>query len=162
MMKGLFNYETAYRSYTRKLLSDFADDNIQYAEVRPNFMQNNQVLPDDGRGAPRNNFAIMDMIIEAFEEFQLETKGKKLHGLKVIYCTPRSFDEDKVAACLKECLAMKRHEKYGRFIAGMLIRSHLPTNSQLTTTRVRSRGRRRQGKASEEPRSRASRVPTEL
>src|SRR5690349_11593616 len=48
MMKGLFNYEKAYRTYTRALLKDFARDNIQYAEIRPNFMTENQLWSDDG------------------------------------------------------------------------------------------------------------------
>src|SRR5690606_39808106 len=50
MMKGLFNYERAYRVYTRALLRDFLRDNIQYAEIRPNFMPNNQLWKDDGSG----------------------------------------------------------------------------------------------------------------
>ena len=44
MMAGLFNYEIAYRRYTRQLLDSFRDENIQYAEIRPNFMQKNQVI----------------------------------------------------------------------------------------------------------------------
>lgn len=43
MMKGLFNYEHAYRRYTQKLLAEFVKENIQYAEIRPNFMMTNQV-----------------------------------------------------------------------------------------------------------------------
>jgi adenosine deaminase CECR1 len=118
MMKGLFNYESAYRQYTRKLLEDFLGDNIQYAEIRPNFMQNNQVWTDDGE-RQCNNFEIMDMIIEEFEAFQRgRREGEKLGGLKVIYCTPRSFEVDKVIVCLNECLEMKMMRKYGKYIAG--------------------------------------------
>jgi adenosine deaminase CECR1 len=43
MMAGLFNYEHAYRKYTRLLLDSFQAQNIQYAEIRPNFMAKNQV-----------------------------------------------------------------------------------------------------------------------
>lgn len=43
MMKGLFNYEHAYRRYTRLLLQELYDENIMYAEIRPNFMNSNQV-----------------------------------------------------------------------------------------------------------------------
>lgn len=42
MMKGLFNYEHAYRRYTQLLLAEFVKENIQYAEIRPNFMNTNQ------------------------------------------------------------------------------------------------------------------------
>jgi adenosine deaminase CECR1 len=44
MMAGLFNYEHAYRKYTRLLLDSFQAQNIQYAEIRPNFMEKNQVI----------------------------------------------------------------------------------------------------------------------
>jgi adenosine deaminase CECR1 len=44
MMKGLFNYETAFRKYTRLFLQDLVKNNIQYAEIRPNFMASNQLF----------------------------------------------------------------------------------------------------------------------
>jgi adenosine deaminase CECR1 len=121
MMKGLFNYKSAYEEYTKRLLDDFVNDNIQWAEIRPNFMKNNQVLKDNGEGYEFDNKGIMDLIISVFERFREEQKdkdGNKLVGLKVIYCTPRSFPPDQVAGCLQECLEMKRHKKYGPYIAG--------------------------------------------
>jgi len=42
-MKGLLNYETAYISYTRRCLQEFADDNIQYAEMRVTFLPTSQL-----------------------------------------------------------------------------------------------------------------------
>lgn len=113
MMKGLFNYETAYREYTRKCLEDFMADNIQYAEIRPNFMDTNQVWTDDGT-RKINNVGIMEMIIEEYQEFQ--KNGGRFGGMKVIYCCPRSWPRDKVATGLKECLEFKK--KWPRWIAG--------------------------------------------
>lgn len=113
MMKGLFNYEHVYRIYTRELLKDFLKDNIQYAEIRPNFMPNNQLWTDDG-AAQIDNEGIMKIIIEEYEDFQRETPN--FAGLKVIYCTPRSFDRKKVETQLDECLAFK--EKWPPYIAG--------------------------------------------
>lgn len=117
MMKGLFNYETAYRRYTRLCLEDFMKDNIQYAEIRPNFMTSNQLFHDDGTG-PINNAGIMDIIIREVERFQADVKreGKFFGGLKVIYCTPRSFQPSLVEASLKECLEFKK--KWPQWIAG--------------------------------------------
>lgn len=43
MMAGLFNTEYVYREYIREFLNSLHADNIQYAEVRPNFMEKNQV-----------------------------------------------------------------------------------------------------------------------
>ncbi|KAI5865970.1 Metallo-dependent hydrolase [Durotheca rogersii] len=149
MMKGLFNYEKAFRAYTRKCLEEFVADNVQYAEIRPNFMKTNQVLRDDG-SASADNFAVMRMIIEEYENFMkdigdmnengdlkenrlLDSQGKPIYvdgtdiprgngfkpsfgGMKVIYCTPRSFDKGRVKDALQECKKMK--ELWPQYIAG--------------------------------------------
>lgn len=113
MMKGLFNYETAYRTYTRKCLEDFVADNIQYAEIRPNFMDTNQVWKDDG-SSKIDNKGIMEMIIEEVQSFRKKTKA--FGGLKIIYCCPRSFPQEKVAFGLRECLEFKK--MWPQWIAG--------------------------------------------
>ncbi|KAK1759589.1 putative adenosine amp deaminase protein [Echria macrotheca] len=115
MMKGLFNYETAYTKYTRLCLEEFAQDNIQYAEIRPNFMSTNQVWKDDGSDRIDND-GIIRLITTAYAEFQKGHKHKVLKGLKIIYCTPRSFDPEKVKAALSECLDFKI--RYEEWIAG--------------------------------------------
>ncbi|KAI3532580.1 adenosine/AMP deaminase [Colletotrichum abscissum] len=114
MMKGLFNYESAYRKYTRGILEDFVRDNIQYAEIRPNFMQTNQLWTDDGT-RQIDNRGIMKIIIEEYDNFQKETKDY-FGGLKVIYCTPRSFTTELVAFALDECFEFKR--EWPQWIAG--------------------------------------------
>ncbi|KAM0331430.1 hypothetical protein ACHAQA_003103 [Verticillium albo-atrum] len=114
MLKGLFNYETAYRRYTRLLLEDFVKDNIQYAEIRPNFMPTNQVWLDDG-SKQVDNRGIMKMIMEEYETFQKKTDGY-FGGMKIIYCTPRSFNREQVEFALAECLAFKK--EWPTWIAG--------------------------------------------
>ncbi|KAJ0163656.1 Adenosine deaminase CECR1-A [Colletotrichum tanaceti] len=114
MMKGLFNYESAYRKYTRGILEDFVRDNIQYAEIRPNFMETNQLWTDDGT-RQIDNVGIMNIIIEEFDRFQKRTKNS-FGGLKVIYCTPRSFSNESVAFALDECLRFK--QRWPEWIAG--------------------------------------------
>lgn len=120
MMKGLFNYETAYRKYTRLFLEDLVKNNIQYAEIRPNFMTSNQLYHDDGTG-PINNWGIMSIIIDEVQKFKADLakhpgSSGVFSGLKVIYCTPRSFSPDKVKAGLNECIAFKK--KWPEWIAG--------------------------------------------
>lgn len=121
MMKGLFNYETAYRIYTRKCLEDFLADNIQYAEIRPNFMDTNQVWTDDGT-SKIDNVGIIEMIIEEYEKFQAaageEGGGRRFGGMKIIYCCPRSWPNEKVAGALRECLEFK--QRWPQWIAGEL------------------------------------------
>jgi adenosine deaminase CECR1 len=119
MMKGLFNYEKAYREYTRRCLQDFVDDNIQYAEIRPNFMSSNQLSHDDGTGSIDNR-GIMMIIIDEVERFRLARgdRGSFFAGIKVIYCTPRSFAPSEVERALKECLEFKK--EWPQWIAGKL------------------------------------------
>lgn len=129
MMKGLFNYETAFRRYTRECLEEFVKDNVQYAEIRPNFMQTNQILHDTAQ-SKIDNFGTMKLIIEEYENFMKdigdmtddgriideENHRPTFSGMKVIYCTPRSFSRDAVRKALDECIEMKK--KWPGYIAG--------------------------------------------
>ncbi|CAK7242806.1 MAG: hypothetical protein STHCBS139747_004308 [Sporothrix thermara] len=116
MMKGLFNYETVYRKYTKRFLRDLIADNIQYAEIRPNFMPTNQLWNDDGT-AKLDNGGIVKLIIDACENFKASKAGKhNFDGIKIIYCTPRSFSNDQVQLALEECFEFKR--KWPNYIAG--------------------------------------------
>ncbi|TGJ86422.1 hypothetical protein E0Z10_g2392 [Xylaria hypoxylon] len=129
MMKGLFNYETAFRQYTRKCLEEFVKDNVQYAEIRPNFMQTNQILNDTAE-TKIDNFGTMNCIVEEYEKFMkhigdMGEDGKIIDnqqhrptfsGMKVIYCTPRSFKREAVQKALDECIEMKK--KWPDYIAG--------------------------------------------
>ncbi|KAF4959976.1 hypothetical protein FGADI_1250 [Fusarium gaditjirri] len=117
MMKGLFNYATAYRRYTRLCLEDFMKDNISYAEIRPNFMISNQLWSDDGTQLIDNK-GIMELIIEEVINFQADMKKQRrfFGGLKVIYCTPRSFAPAQIDAALTECLKFK--QMWPEWIAG--------------------------------------------
>jgi adenosine deaminase CECR1 len=105
MMKGLFNYETALRDYTEECLKEFVRENVQYAEIRPNFMPSNQIFFDDGIRYGQHgkkfesrkrkfeqdnpgkiyeicnekfdeNEATMDIIIDAYEKFMEENRNK--------------------------------------------------------------------------------------
>lgn len=129
MMKGLFNYETAFRRYTRECLEEFVKDNVQYAEIRPNFMQTNQIF-DDSAESKIDNFGTMKLIVEEYERFMkdigdMRDDGKIIDddwhrptfsGMKVIYCTPRSFDREAVKKALDECIEMKK--QWPGYIAG--------------------------------------------
>ncbi|ORY61517.1 uncharacterized protein BCR38DRAFT_411384 [Pseudomassariella vexata] len=116
MMKGLFNYRKAFSAYTRLCLESFVNDHIQYAEIRPNFMETNQIFEDDG-ATKIDNEGTIDIIIDKFKEFQSEAENqKRFLGLKLIYCTPRSFKEEQIETALAECLKFKK--QYREYIAG--------------------------------------------
>ncbi|KAL2186916.1 Metallo-dependent hydrolase [Thermothelomyces heterothallicus CBS 203.75] len=115
MMKGLFNYQTAFVRYTQACLEEFARDNIQYAEIRLDFMPSNQLWDDEGKDQMSNE-RMMELIIEGYNAFQLRHQRKVFKGLKVIYCTPRSFDKPKIVFALNQCIEFKK--KFPEFIAG--------------------------------------------
>ncbi len=123
MMKGLFAYESAFRNYTQACIRDFVQDNIQYAEIRPNFMSTNSLKTDDGRGSIGNEgiLAIIDEELQNTME-QLRKEGKYFGGMKVIYCTPRSFQRKQIEVSLDECIDLKL--KYKHLICG---KSDIPT-----------------------------------
>jgi adenosine deaminase CECR1 len=86
-------------------MRDFIDDGIQYAEIRPNF-PSNALIKDDGSEFI-DNFGLMAIIEEELEKFK---KQEPSFGMKVIYCTPRSFTNEQVERSLNECIELK-----GRF-----------------------------------------------
>lgn len=116
-MKGLFAYESAFRSYTRECIKDFVKDNIQYAEIRPNFMSTNSVKTDDGTGSFGNS-DMLRIINEELQKTMIEIQREKDYfgGMKVIYCTPRSFQKEQIEVALNECIELKH--KYNKLLCG--------------------------------------------
>lgn len=120
MMKGLFAYESAFRNYTRACIEDFAKDNIQYAEIRPNFMSTNTLKKDDGVGSIGNE-GIMQIIEEELQitKAKIKQEGGYFGDMKVIYCTPRSFKNDQIETALNECIELK--QKFPDLLCGKSI-----------------------------------------
>lgn len=118
-MKGLFAYESAFRNYTRACIEDFVADNIQYAEIRPNFMSTNSLKTDDG-SKTMGNKEIMRIIDEELKitMAKLAREGKYFGGMKVIYCTPRIFKKVQIQEALEECISLK--QKYKHLLCGKL------------------------------------------
>jgi adenosine deaminase CECR1 len=114
MMKGLFSYESAFRSYTAACIEDFIKDNIQYAEIRPNF-PSNFLIRDDGINGI-DNTGLLEIIQEELHNAKQKT-GRYFGGMKVIYCAPRSFSNEQVANCLDECIELK--VKFPKLLCGM-------------------------------------------
>lgn len=122
MMKGLFNYETAFRAYIRLLLQNFVDEKILYAEIRPTFMSTNYLFTDKGKRL--DNKGIMRIIVDEVTSF-LKNRGQNgqvagngpFHGIKVIYCTPRSLPNKSIEVALRECREFNK--LFPGWIAGM-------------------------------------------
>jgi adenosine deaminase CECR1 len=118
MLKGLFGHESAFRAYTDACIENFIRDNIQYAEIRPNF-PSNSLVKADATGFI-DNTGLLQIIADAIEK-QRET-GVYFSGLKVIYCCPRSFSNERVAASLDECIELKK--KFPNLICGKHFQRH--------------------------------------
>jgi adenosine deaminase CECR1 len=112
MLKGLFGHESAFRAYTDACIQDFIRDNIQYAEIRPNF-PSNSLVKADGTGFI-DNTGLLQIIADAVSAQQKSSVD--FTGLKVIYCCPRSFSKERVAASLVECIELKK--KFPNLICG--------------------------------------------
>ncbi|KAI0999856.1 hypothetical protein K3495_g8341 [Podosphaera aphanis] len=130
MMKGLFAYESAFRLYTEACIRDFVEDNIQFAEIRPNFMSTNSLKTDDGTGSIGNE-GILAIIEDQLKKTtdQLKSEGKYFGGMKVIYCTPRIFRREQIASALYECIELKR--KYKNLICGFDLVGHEEMGNEL-------------------------------
>ncbi|KAG4431778.1 hypothetical protein IFR05_012735 [Cadophora sp. M221] len=130
MMKGLFAYESAFRNYTRACIMDFVQDNIQYAEIRPNFMATNSLKTDDGVNSIGNE-GIMKIIDEELQNTmaQINESEQYFGGMKVIYCTPRSFKKEQVEASLNECIDLKL--KFRHLLCGFDLVGHEEMGNEL-------------------------------
>ncbi|KAK2814134.1 hypothetical protein FQN50_000538 [Emmonsiellopsis sp. PD_5] len=115
MMKGLFNYESAFRAYIGAAIDSFVADNIMYAEVRPNFFDK-YIVSDDGE-TRLDHHAWLRIIREetAKKIRQLDAEGEKgrFVGMKVIYCAPRSIRIEDMEWCLNDCFDMVGCESRG-------------------------------------------------
>jgi adenosine deaminase CECR1 len=122
MMKGLFNYESAFRNYVGQAIQSFMADNVMYAEVRPNFFDK-FIVSDDGE-TRLDHTVWMQIIQEQIDAKiqELERSGARdfFHGIKVIYCAPRSIQKTDMIWCLKDCIALK--QAYPDLICGSYTR----------------------------------------
>ncbi|KAF7957701.1 hypothetical protein EAE96_003272 [Botrytis aclada] len=109
MMKGLFAYESAFRNYTKECIKDFVRDNIQTI----------------------GNEGIMSIINEELHQTmqEIRSKGQYFGGMKVIYCTPRSFDRGKIEIALDECIDLKK--KYQKLLCGFDLVGHEEMGNEL-------------------------------
>lgn len=88
-------------------------------------MTTNQLWNDEGTEKV-NNEGIVQIIIDACEEFKARNAAnvragvagakKNFDGIKIIYCTPRSFQPPQVQAALAECIEFKK--RWPGYIAG--------------------------------------------
>ncbi|KAK4451676.1 Metallo-dependent hydrolase [Podospora aff. communis PSN243] len=127
MLDGLSSYETAFRMCIRHSLQEFADDNIQYAEIRHCFAP---LWKDDGSGRIDEHGTMNAFIVE-YESFQRVHKFRTLKGLKIVYCIPWSYDRERVRMALDTCIELRL--RYPGWIAGLGFSGHQLAETTLAT-----------------------------
>lgn len=121
MLKGLFGYESAFRRYVGEAIQSFLDDNVMYAEVRPNFFDK-FIMTDDGLGRLNHRAwmtIIQEEIASKMKQLAENGRGEDFRGFKVIYCAPRSIEKKDMKWCLDDCMALKR--EFPDLICGSLL-----------------------------------------
>ncbi|PGH27124.1 hypothetical protein AJ80_01080 [Polytolypa hystricis UAMH7299] len=110
MMKGLFNYESAFRNYIGEAIQSFLDDGIMYAEVRPNFFDKSIPSDDGERQLDHRAWMVIirEEVAKKMKELDEVGKGGHFRGIKVIYCAPRSIKKEDMTWCLNDCIALKQ------------------------------------------------------
>ncbi|KAH8710258.1 hypothetical protein GQ44DRAFT_763093 [Phaeosphaeriaceae sp. PMI808] len=117
-VKGLLNYESAYKWYIGAAIDSMIKDKVMYAELRPMLLDKS--IPTDNGEGKVDNSSQMQLIIDAVKEKQAELGEKKLYqfpfGLKIIYCTPRSISTERMKEELSHCIELK--QKFPDLICG--------------------------------------------
>ncbi|QSS58229.1 cat eye syndrome critical region protein 1 [Histoplasma capsulatum] len=145
MMKGLFNYESAFRNYIGKAIHSFVEDNIMYAEVRPNFFDKYIVSDDGERQLDHRSWMqiIRDEVNATIKQLDADGNGaSRFKGLKIIYCAPRSIQSEEMTWCLDDCISLKQEfpelicgfDMVGCEGRGNQIRDYLPLLLQFRAT----------------------------
>ncbi|KAK3384382.1 hypothetical protein B0T24DRAFT_608201 [Lasiosphaeria ovina] len=116
-MKGLTNYVSGYREYCKAFMWSCVREGILYVEIRLNFMTTNQILSDNGR-SKLSNLDTVELVIEAYNEFQSIHGFHVVQGLRIIYCTPRSFEATQIEESMDECIRWLENPFLNQFIAG--------------------------------------------
>ncbi|CZT17177.1 uncharacterized protein RCC_03009 [Ramularia collo-cygni] len=106
-LKGLTNYESAYRSYVGDAIDSMISDKVMYAELR-DMLFKKTITSDDGK-TQLDHFQQMHIVCEEIsrKREQLPNYDVFPFGLKIIYSAPRSISRDLMQQELQNCLRLK-------------------------------------------------------
>jgi adenosine deaminase CECR1 len=114
---GFLSFESAYRENIRRLLWAFAQDGVQYAEIRVALNSNFNITSDDGEkllGVPE----VLQLFVDVMKEElpKIRDQGFDFYGIKVIYACRRNDTNEAMRWCMDTCIAMK--QRYPDLICG--------------------------------------------
>lgn len=106
-LKGLTNYESAYRCYIGDAIDSMIADKIMYAELR-DMLFKKTITSDDGL-IQLDQFQQMRMVCEEIskKQDQLSNPEAFQFGLKIVYSAPRSIPRNLMQQELQNCLDLK-------------------------------------------------------
>ncbi|KAF2857683.1 Metallo-dependent hydrolase [Piedraia hortae CBS 480.64] len=121
-------YEPIFRKFIRRMMEQFVDDGVCWADVRAVFIQSftraNSSTPD------QTHEYMLTALQEEVDTFRTSPKGKQFWGLRLIWTTLRAGNTRTVVADMQACIEMKKlfpdlisgydfvgHEDAGRTLA---------------------------------------------
>ncbi|THV84940.1 Metallo-dependent hydrolase [Aureobasidium pullulans] len=109
VLRGLFNYETAYKNHFRRVIWSLARDGIMYVELRISMHYGNYARRDDGT-ADLNHKEMVQLLSDVLSEDLPRVKAKGLHfsGARFIFTAFRSCTKDEMLWCIDDCIALKQ------------------------------------------------------
>lgn len=109
VLRGLFNYESAYRNHFRRVIWHFARDGISYAELRVSMHRGNFARRDDGSGSLTHR-EMFQVLADVLEEDLPKMKAEGLHftGARLIFTALRNGTKEDMSYSLNECIELKQ------------------------------------------------------
>jgi len=107
VLRGLFNYEAAYRNHFRRVIWHFARDGIMYAELRVSMHRGNHARRNDGSGnlSHQEMFQVLADVL-AEEMPKMKEENLLFTGARLIFTALRSGTNEDMQYSLNECIEL--------------------------------------------------------
>lgn len=109
VLRGFFNYETAYKNHFRRVIWHLARDGIMYAEMRVSMHFGNFARRDDGSGdlTHKEMYQLLANVLDE-ELAKMRAEGLTFTGVRFIHTAIRSGKKEEMQWALDECIILKQ------------------------------------------------------
>ena len=109
VLRGLFNYESAYKNHFRRVIWSLARDGIMYVELRISMHYGNYARRDDGT-ANLDHKEMVQLLADVLSEElpKMKVEGLQFIGARFIFTAFRSCTKDEMLWCIDDCIALKQ------------------------------------------------------
>jgi adenosine deaminase CECR1 len=107
--RSLLGYETAYREQIRRMLWAFAEDGVQYVEMRVALGYKFTISNDSGE-KDLDIREILQIFVDVMDKElpRMHDQGFDFFGMKVIYACMRNSTKESMIWCMDKCIEMKQ------------------------------------------------------